>query len=464
MLAWLRSKTKPSPLRWERCATPRHLRYPVAGMAWLCRPQRPANDGSYLETDLSIVKDLPPLKQVQRQPALSAAGAGAGGARDSDSICSNCPVAAASAGAGATAGRNSVPGRKHPRVEESDKEIAERLQAEEDAASTRRVMRPRKSAAAAACRAADIGAQSEQGGPSGEVVDSKNHAGDDRGRPPKRRRGAMPQVWSVLEQKRLKIERPELVSEMRSSKFVGVQWNRHARNWRASISSARHGKVHLGTFASEAAAARAYDRAARRIRGTSAHGGGETYSWRKCVFQARFVAVLLRQTWSAALHAGLNFPRNWEATSKHLFESQRNKEQQHRISQYIGVTWRKAGSIHAGYWRVTIQHEGKDHQIENSDGSHKFYSEEEAARAWDAAARTLRGDKAHGGRSRGHIWRECRSIGSCCCGSTRMGKTDELCIAQVSTIRRRLMKPITSRLRRSTTLVGTKRENRSSGA
>ena len=62
--------------------------------------------------------------------------------------------------------------------------------------------------------------------------------------------------------------------------------------------------------------------------------------------------------------------------------------------------------MHPGYWEVAMGHERKEHRISNSDGSHRFYSEEEAARAYDAAARRLRGDKAHGGRCHSHIWRE----------------------------------------------------------
>ena len=56
------------------------------------------------------------------------------------------------------------------------------------------------------------------------------------------------------------------------SKFVGVSWDQRFRKWKATI---RHDgtRQHLGCFDDEHAAARAVDKAARRLRGEDAHGG-----------------------------------------------------------------------------------------------------------------------------------------------------------------------------------------------
>ena len=57
-------------------------------------------------------------------------------------------------------------------------------------------------------------------------------------------------------------------------KFQGVRWNKSARKWEVALyhDGQRH---YLGRFAEdkEEDAARAYDTAARNLRGTNAHGG-----------------------------------------------------------------------------------------------------------------------------------------------------------------------------------------------
>ena len=62
-----------------------------------------------------------------------------------------------------------------------------------------------------------------------------------------------------------------------------------------------------------------------------------------------------------------------------------------RVSRYVGVSWYKPGR----QWVARIQHEGRQQHL-------GYFSEEEAAaRAFDEAARRLRGKKgkAHGGRA-----------------------------------------------------------------
>jgi hypothetical protein len=124
-----------------------------------------------------------------------------------------------------------------------------------------------------------------------------------------------------------------------TSKYRGVSWCKRRRNWLAVI---RHtGKTHyIGCFDDEEEAARAYDRAARKHRGDK---------------------------------ATLNFPAEGE---KGVLDSKRSK--------YRGVYWDKSNSK----WKAQIHQAGKRHSL----GS--FDDEEEAARAYDRAAKVHYGDTA----------------------------------------------------------------------
>ena len=51
-----------------------------------------------------------------------------------------------------------------------------------------------------------------------------------------------------------------------TSKFKGVHWHKGSRKWAAAIRF-NNQTTHLGYFTDEAAAARAYDEAARRLHG-----------------------------------------------------------------------------------------------------------------------------------------------------------------------------------------------------
>ncbi len=59
------------------------------------------------------------------------------------------------------------------------------------------------------------------------------------------------------------------------SQFAGVSWVKNERKWLAQL--VHQGEKHfLGTFSDEEEAARAFDVAARRLRGDQAHGGGSS--------------------------------------------------------------------------------------------------------------------------------------------------------------------------------------------
>eukprot|EP01045_Picozoa_sp_COSAG04_P008490 COSAG04_NODE_471_length_13830_cov_4.905251_7_plen_647_part_00 len=170
-----------------------------------------------------------------------------------------------------------------------------------------------------------------------------------------------------------------------SSRYVGVSWRNSQRRWVVKIQHEGQDQS-LGTFAEEEAAARAYDEAARRLRGDEAHGGraGNGAGWR------------------------LNFPTQAEAAAAPVQEepdeevvaaveaavAQRRAAGQ-AASRYAGVSWAKRERR----WQPSICHEGRQQRLGY------FAEEDAAARAYDEAARRLRGDKAHGGSGTGFSWR-----------------------------------------------------------
>eukprot|EP01046_Picozoa_sp_COSAG06_P060180 COSAG06_NODE_12713_length_1339_cov_6.925806_1_plen_403_part_00 len=164
------------------------------------------------------------------------------------------------------------------------------------------------------------------------------------------------------------------------SKFVGVGWDKSNRKWKAQI---RHdGKNHnLGSFDDEHEAARAVDTAARRLRGEDAHGG-------------RAAGVKCRR---------LNFPTEGEVKRAHERGALLTAEdraaaaaasERQGPSKFVGVSWDKKNRK----WKAQITHDGKTQFLGHFD------DEREAALAVDTAARRLRGEDAHGGRSGGQNW------------------------------------------------------------
>jgi hypothetical protein len=121
------------------------------------------------------------------------------------------------------------------------------------------------------------------------------------------------------------------------SKYRGVCWNKNRNNWIAQIQY--DGKKHkLGYFDHEEEAAKAYDKAARAQHGEKAQ---------------------------------LNFPAEGESGPR-------------KSSKYRGVSWNKSGNK----WRAGIKYDGKKHSLGY------FEDEEEAAKAYDKAAKVHRGGGA----------------------------------------------------------------------
>jgi hypothetical protein len=154
---------------------------------------------------------------------------------------------------------------------------------------------------------------------------------------------------------------------------VGVHWAKVNRKWVAEINHDRK-RQHLGYFDDEREAARAFDTAARRLRGDDAHGGRAGTNW-NC----------------------LNFPTEEEvkrAKERGALLTEEDKRvaaaasEQQGPSEFVGVHWRKVSRK----WKAEIRYSGKEHYLGYFD------DEREAARAFDTAARRLRGDGAHGGR------------------------------------------------------------------
>jgi hypothetical protein len=155
-----------------------------------------------------------------------------------------------------------------------------------------------------------------------------------------------------------------------------LSWNKRNRKWEARIQHDGKMQPRLGYFDDEQEAARAFDTAARRLRGDEAHGG-------------RAGGKNLLQ---------LNFPTEREvkrADARGALLTEEDKaaaaatSARQGPSAFVGVSWMKDRRK----WRAQIKHEGAVQYL----GS--FDDEREAARAVDTAARRLRGDDAHGGRS-----------------------------------------------------------------
>ena len=68
-------------------------------------------------------------------------------------------------------------------------------------------------------------------------------------------------------------EQPQPGGPGPTSSYVGVNWVQKSKRWQARIKPPGAPRQHLGQFSTEEEAARAFDAAARRLRGDAAHGG-----------------------------------------------------------------------------------------------------------------------------------------------------------------------------------------------
>eukprot|EP01045_Picozoa_sp_COSAG04_P010510 COSAG04_NODE_646_length_11599_cov_28.808435_7_plen_348_part_00 len=173
-----------------------------------------------------------------------------------------------------------------------------------------------------------------------------------------------------------------------SSKYAGVSWAKQKRRWKAQIYHEGRTQT-LGRFAEEAAAARAFDAAARRLRGEKAHNGSNGYG---TVWLLNFPTAA--ETAAAGEAAVVVDEAVVDAAEAAVAQRRAAKQP---ASPYAGVGWDKRRRR----WKAQIQHKGEKQHL----GYH--VEEAAAARAFDEAARRLRGDAAHGGRAEGggHTWR-----------------------------------------------------------
>ena len=160
-----------------------------------------------------------------------------------------------------------------------------------------------------------------------------------------------------------------------TSEFVGVGWHKQRRKWMARISH-NGKKQHLGCFDDEHEAARAVDTAARRLRGDDAHGGRSGQNCHRLNFPTER-EVKRAQERGALL---IDLDRVAAAASE-----------RQGPSKFVGVSWNKLERK----WKAQFNHDGKRQYLGCFD------DEQQAARAVDTAARRLRGEDAHGGRSGG---------------------------------------------------------------
>ena len=163
------------------------------------------------------------------------------------------------------------------------------------------------------------------------------------------------------------------------SAFVGVTWEKRNRNWCARIKhDGKH--LYLGRFDDERVAARAFDTAARLRRGDGAHGGLSGTQWNRLNFPTEEEVKRARERGALLT-----------AEDKRVVAAVASELQ--GPSAFVGVSWDTKGRK----WQAKIMHDRKQHVLGHFD------DERVAARAFDTAARRLRGDDAHGGRA-GRNW------------------------------------------------------------
>ena len=175
------------------------------------------------------------------------------------------------------------------------------------------------------------------------------------------------------------------------SDFIGVTWYKVSSKWKAQIYVPHEGRnVHIGYFVDEEAAARAYDDEARRLRGSEAHSSKFKLNFPTVKEKSNCPAVSNTAQLAQSLPPRSRNKPNKMLKQPHQIRPQHaaaSESQASPSSDYIGVWWHSKRSE----WKVSIKHEGKHQYI----GSFDLEEEEQAARAYDTAARRLRGPAAH---------------------------------------------------------------------
>jgi hypothetical protein len=192
--------------------------------------------------------------------------------------------------------------------------------------------------------------------------------------------------------------------ERQSSTYRGVSWNKRDNIWAAYIHY--DGKQRsLGYFEDEEEAARAYDKAARAQLGEKAQLNFPTKKEQAAEEAKQQQWIKFREAGSK--YRGINWNNNrnkWVAEitcngKKHSLGSFKDEEEaakaqlnfpaegesgSRKSSKYRGVNWKKIRNT----WVAEITCNGKRHHLGY------FEDEEEAARAYDRAARMHKGEKA----------------------------------------------------------------------
>jgi hypothetical protein len=165
----------------------------------------------------------------------------------------------------------------------------------------------------------------------------------------------------------------------------GMITRRRRRRGRCSHSIITYSIVHLLTAAYSIQPYFALYRPSlyrRRLRGEDAHGGRSGINWFRLNFSTE------REVRRAVERGAL-------LTAEDMAAAVAASEQQ-GPSKFVGVSWNKRERK----WVAQLNHDGNAHRLG------RFDDEQHAARTFDTAARRLRGEDAHGGRSKhGNLYR-----------------------------------------------------------
>jgi hypothetical protein len=192
---------------------------------------------------------------------------------------------------------------------------------------------------------------------------------------------AMPVVLSAEQRSLAEVKVAAVVAKAAAqsfrSSFIGVSWDKSKKRWLAQL---YFGKQHvLGRFQDEREAAQAFDTAARQLRPKGqAHGWRATTRWWRVNFPTPEEEAFASQHGMPAQAGSAVATAAVAAAAAQNFKS-----------EFVGVSWDKQ----QGRWKAGIKHDGTNHHLGYFD------DEQEAARAFDTAARR-RHAGSHAGNAR----------------------------------------------------------------